>query len=179
MLTPKRLPPADNLNTSCHLHHHGPNPITHASAPQRPLNPTLNPTDVGGDSYAGRRVGPGLPTVHHPQGTACLPFRLGLSCTHTTPARIMHAVPTRVVTPRTLTDVWHARGVHHYRTQNQNQCRHAAPPLCRSQLETSLGYFLPLPVVLAAMRGGGRAGWRTMSATCFLLVGERDGDGRP
>ncbi|PNW81039.1 hypothetical protein CHLRE_07g340150v5 [Chlamydomonas reinhardtii] len=38
------------------------------------------------------------------------------------------------------------------------------------KLETSLGYFLPLPVVLAAMRGGGRAGWRTMSATCFLLV---------
>ncbi|KAG2434726.1 hypothetical protein HXX76_007616 [Chlamydomonas incerta] len=38
------------------------------------------------------------------------------------------------------------------------------------KLETSLGYFLPLPVVLASMRGGGRAGWRTMSATCFLLV---------
>lgn len=39
------------------------------------------------------------------------------------------------------------------------------------KLENSLGYFLPLPVVLAALRSGGGAGWRTMMATCFLLVG--------
>ncbi|GLI67160.1 hypothetical protein VaNZ11_011373, partial [Volvox africanus] len=39
------------------------------------------------------------------------------------------------------------------------------------KLENSLGYFLPLPVVLAALRSGGGAGWRTMTATCFLLVG--------
>lgn len=39
------------------------------------------------------------------------------------------------------------------------------------KLDSSLGYFLPLPVVLAAMRGGVAAGWRTMSATGFLLVG--------
>ncbi|GIL53481.1 hypothetical protein Vafri_9072 [Volvox africanus] len=38
------------------------------------------------------------------------------------------------------------------------------------KLENSLGYFLPLPVVLAALRSGGGAGWRTMTATCFLLV---------
>ncbi|GFR50418.1 hypothetical protein Agub_g12635 [Astrephomene gubernaculifera] len=38
------------------------------------------------------------------------------------------------------------------------------------KLENSLGYFLPLPVVLAALRGGAGAGWRTMGATCFLLV---------
>ncbi|GLC34320.1 hypothetical protein PLESTB_000742500 [Pleodorina starrii] len=38
------------------------------------------------------------------------------------------------------------------------------------KLENSLGYFLPLPVVLAALRSGPGAGWRTMTATCFLLV---------
>ncbi|EFJ47259.1 hypothetical protein VOLCADRAFT_81593 [Volvox carteri f. nagariensis] len=38
------------------------------------------------------------------------------------------------------------------------------------KLENSLGYFLPLPVVLSALRSGGGAGWRTMTATCFLLV---------
>ncbi|GIL91598.1 hypothetical protein Vretimale_9635 [Volvox reticuliferus] len=38
------------------------------------------------------------------------------------------------------------------------------------KLENGLGYFLPLPVVLAALRSGGGAGWRTMTATCFLLV---------
>ncbi|KXZ54746.1 hypothetical protein GPECTOR_4g816 [Gonium pectorale] len=38
------------------------------------------------------------------------------------------------------------------------------------KLENSLGYFLPLPVVLAALRSGPGAGWRTMMATCFLLV---------
>ncbi|KAF5828554.1 hypothetical protein DUNSADRAFT_17452 [Dunaliella salina] len=40
------------------------------------------------------------------------------------------------------------------------------------KLEASLGYFLPLPVVLAAMRGGPTAGWKTMMATGFLLVGK-------
>ena len=40
------------------------------------------------------------------------------------------------------------------------------------KLDTTLGYFLPLPVVLASMRGGVGAGWRTMMATGFLLVGE-------
>lgn len=40
------------------------------------------------------------------------------------------------------------------------------------RLDTTLGYFLPLPVVLASFRGGPGAGWRTMMATCFLLVGE-------
>ncbi len=43
------------------------------------------------------------------------------------------------------------------------------------KLENSLGYFLPLPVVLAAMRNGAAAGWRTVTATAFLLVGEPDG----
>ncbi|KAL6759366.1 hypothetical protein V8C86DRAFT_2574440 [Haematococcus lacustris] len=38
------------------------------------------------------------------------------------------------------------------------------------KLDGSLGYFLPLPVVLAALRGGIAAGWRTMTATGFLLV---------
>lgn len=39
------------------------------------------------------------------------------------------------------------------------------------KLENSLGYFLPLPVIIAAARGGVAAGWRTMSATAFLLLG--------
>ena len=38
------------------------------------------------------------------------------------------------------------------------------------KLENSLGYFLPLPVVIAACRSGAAAGWGTMSATAFLLV---------
>lgn len=45
------------------------------------------------------------------------------------------------------------------------------------KLEGSLGYFLPLPVVLASMRGGSAAGWRTMLATGFLLVGMWPGPG--
>mmetsp|Transcript_37814 Transcript_37814/g.95640 ORF Transcript_37814/g.95640 Transcript_37814/m.95640 type:complete len:304 (-) Transcript_37814:261-1172(-) len=38
------------------------------------------------------------------------------------------------------------------------------------RLETSLGYFLPLPVALAALRSGAGAGWRTMFATATLVV---------
>lgn len=38
------------------------------------------------------------------------------------------------------------------------------------KLENSLGYFLPLPITIAAMRSGHVAGWKTMVATCFLLV---------
>jgi len=38
------------------------------------------------------------------------------------------------------------------------------------KLENSLGYFLPLPVVLGAMRGGIGAGWRAMIATALLIV---------
>lgn len=40
------------------------------------------------------------------------------------------------------------------------------------RLEASLGYFLPLPIVIAAMRSGGAAGWRTMAATTCLILGE-------
>ncbi len=38
-------------------------------------------------------------------------------------------------------------------------------------LEGYLGYFLPLPVVLAAMRNGPVAGRKTVTATFFLLLG--------
>ncbi|KAK9832080.1 hypothetical protein WJX81_005004 [Elliptochloris bilobata] len=38
------------------------------------------------------------------------------------------------------------------------------------KLQAYLGYLLPLPVVVAAMRGGAGAGRRTMSATIFLLL---------
>jgi len=41
------------------------------------------------------------------------------------------------------------------------------------KLESSAGYVLPLPVVIAAARGGGAAGWRTVMATAFLLMGAR------
>lgn len=39
------------------------------------------------------------------------------------------------------------------------------------KLDNTLGYFLPLPIVIAALRSGPAAGWSTMSATGFLLVG--------
>ena len=39
------------------------------------------------------------------------------------------------------------------------------------RVQSYLGYLLPLPVVVAAMRGGAAAGRRTMSATAFLLLG--------
>jgi hypothetical protein len=38
------------------------------------------------------------------------------------------------------------------------------------KLEGSLGYVIPLPVVLAAVRSGGLAGWRTCAATAALVV---------
>ena len=41
------------------------------------------------------------------------------------------------------------------------------------KLQAYLGYLLPLPVVVAAMRGGAAAGRRTMSATAFLLLGAK------
>ena len=40
------------------------------------------------------------------------------------------------------------------------------------KLENSLGYLLPLPVVLASLRSGKGAGFRTVAATFFLLIGE-------
>lgn len=39
------------------------------------------------------------------------------------------------------------------------------------KMENTLGYFLPLPVVIASLRSGAGTGWRTMMATGFLLVG--------
>lgn len=38
------------------------------------------------------------------------------------------------------------------------------------KLEGSLGYVLPLPVVLAAVRSGPLAGWRTCAASASLIV---------
>ncbi|GBF93592.1 hypothetical protein Rsub_06312 [Raphidocelis subcapitata] len=38
------------------------------------------------------------------------------------------------------------------------------------KLDSSLGYFLPLPIVIAACRSGPAAGWSTMMATSFLLL---------
>eukprot|EP00877_Chromochloris_zofingiensis_P005383 jgi/Chrzof1/14846/Cz09g18080.t1 len=37
------------------------------------------------------------------------------------------------------------------------------------KLDNSIGYFLPLPIVIASMRSGIGAGWNTMLATAFLL----------
>jgi hypothetical protein len=39
------------------------------------------------------------------------------------------------------------------------------------KLDSSLGYFLPLPIVIAACRSGPGAAWNTMMATSFLLLG--------
>lgn len=39
-------------------------------------------------------------------------------------------------------------------------------------LEGYLGYFLPLPVILSALRSGPAAGRKTVSATFFLLLSE-------
>lgn len=39
------------------------------------------------------------------------------------------------------------------------------------RVQSYLGYLLPLPIVVAAMRSGAAAGRRTMSATAFLLLG--------
>jgi uncharacterized protein YybS (DUF2232 family) len=44
------------------------------------------------------------------------------------------------------------------------------------KLDSSLGYFLPLPVAIAACRSGPRAAWGTMAATAFLLLGELRGE---
>lgn len=41
------------------------------------------------------------------------------------------------------------------------------------KLDNSIGYFLPLPIVIASMRSGIGAGWNTMLATAFLLSGEQ------
>lgn len=38
------------------------------------------------------------------------------------------------------------------------------------RVDSYLGYFLPMPVVVAAMRSGPAAGRKTMTATCFLLM---------
>jgi hypothetical protein len=40
------------------------------------------------------------------------------------------------------------------------------------KLDNSLGYFLPLPIAIAACRSGVAAAWWTMMATAFLLLGE-------
>lgn len=40
------------------------------------------------------------------------------------------------------------------------------------KLDNSLGYFLPLPITIAACRSGVAAGWHTMMATAFLLLGK-------
>lgn len=40
------------------------------------------------------------------------------------------------------------------------------------RVDVYLGYFLPLPIFIAAMRSGAGACRRTVSATCFLLLGE-------
>lgn len=39
------------------------------------------------------------------------------------------------------------------------------------KLHSYLGYFQPMPIVVAAMRWGPAAGRKTMTATCFLLLG--------
>jgi hypothetical protein len=41
------------------------------------------------------------------------------------------------------------------------------------KLDNSLGYFLPLPIAIAACRSGVAAAWWTMMATAFLLLGGR------
>lgn len=38
------------------------------------------------------------------------------------------------------------------------------------KLDSYLGYFLPLPVIIAAMRSGPAAARKTVTATCFLLL---------
>lgn len=38
------------------------------------------------------------------------------------------------------------------------------------KLDSYLGYFLPLPVIIAAMRSGPAAARKTVTATCFLLI---------
>eukprot|EP00879_Flechtneria_rotunda_P012359 GHRR01012906.1.p1 GENE.GHRR01012906.1~~GHRR01012906.1.p1 ORF type:complete len:280 (+),score=115.70 GHRR01012906.1:215-1054(+) len=38
------------------------------------------------------------------------------------------------------------------------------------KLDNSLGYFLPLPIAIAACRAGVAAAWHTMMATAFLLL---------
>lgn len=38
------------------------------------------------------------------------------------------------------------------------------------KIESYLGYFLPMPVIVAAMRSGPASGRKTMTATCFLLL---------
>ena len=38
------------------------------------------------------------------------------------------------------------------------------------KLESYLGYFLPMPVIMAAMRSGPASGRKTMTATCLLLL---------
>ncbi len=40
------------------------------------------------------------------------------------------------------------------------------------KLQSYLGYFQPMPIVVSAMRWGPAAGRKTMTATCFLLLGE-------
>ena len=40
------------------------------------------------------------------------------------------------------------------------------------RVDVYLGYFLPMPIFIAAMRSGAGASRRTVSATCFLLLGE-------
>jgi hypothetical protein len=39
------------------------------------------------------------------------------------------------------------------------------------KLKGYLDYFQPMPVVVSAMRWGPAAGRKTMTATCFLLLG--------
>lgn len=39
------------------------------------------------------------------------------------------------------------------------------------KLQSYLGYFQPMPIVVSAMRWGPAAGRKTMTATCFLLLG--------
>ena len=40
------------------------------------------------------------------------------------------------------------------------------------KLDNYIGYFLPLPVIIAAMRSGPAVARKTMTATCFLLLRE-------
>ncbi len=42
------------------------------------------------------------------------------------------------------------------------------------KLQGYSAYVQPMPVVVAAMRWGPAAGRKTMTATCFLLLGEPD-----
>jgi hypothetical protein len=45
------------------------------------------------------------------------------------------------------------------------------------KLDNSLGYLLPLPIAVAALRSGVGAAWKTMLATSCLLIGGRAGVG--